>query len=92
MHHIFTVANYPEDVVEHLPQSFDTGIYYGWACVDRGDVHKMVLSVGWNPFYNNKKKSMVSLCIKYMFKLVARCFSPLCTTFKSISLSMCQLL
>merc|ERR1719233_2467730 len=51
-------ANYPEDVVDNLPQSFDTGIYYGWACVDKGDVHKMVLSVGWNPFYKNKKKSM----------------------------------
>ena len=25
--------------------------------VDGGDVHKMVLSMGWNPFYGNTKKS-----------------------------------
>jgi len=46
-------------VVEHLPEEMGTGIYYGWAKVDNGQVHKMVLSVGWNPYYKNEKKSMV---------------------------------
>lgn len=39
----------------------DTGIYYGFASVDNGDVYKMVMSIGWNPFYDNTHKSMVSL-------------------------------
>ena len=59
-------ANFPEDVVDSLPESFDPGVYYGWACVDRGPVYKMVMSVGWNPHYQNEKKSMVSVIIVTM--------------------------
>ncbi|KAJ8962542.1 hypothetical protein NQ318_000934 [Aromia moschata] len=51
-------ANFPVEVVNGLPTDIDTGIYYGFASVDKGDVHKMVLSIGWNPFYQNKVKSM----------------------------------
>lgn len=40
----------------------ETGVYFGWASVDSGDVHKAVLSIGWNPFYENKEKSMVCAC------------------------------
>lgn len=46
--------------MENLPAAFSTGVYYGWACVDDGEVHKMVMSIGWNPYYKNEKKSMVS--------------------------------
>lgn len=52
-------ANFPVEVVRSLPSDFATGIYCGWAQVDSGDVHKMVMSVGWNPFFDNKEKSMV---------------------------------
>ncbi|XP_061875122.1 riboflavin kinase [Colius striatus] len=51
-------ANFSEEVVECFPSDISTGIYYGWACVGNGDVHKMVLSIGWNPFYKNVKKSV----------------------------------
>lgn len=51
-------ANFPDSVVEHLPADISTGIYYGWACVGSGDVYKMVMSIGWNPYYKNTKKSM----------------------------------
>nr|XP_038026819.1 riboflavin kinase isoform X1 [Anas platyrhynchos] len=51
-------ANFSEQVVESFPSDISTGIYYGWACVGNGDVHKMVLSIGWNPFYKNTKKSV----------------------------------
>ncbi|XP_022085388.1 riboflavin kinase-like isoform X2 [Acanthaster planci] len=54
----FPTANYPDDVVKHLPSELTTGVYCGWASVDHGDVHKMVLSLGWNPYYQNTKKSM----------------------------------
>ncbi|CAO1391552.1 unnamed protein product [Diamesa serratosioi] len=52
------LANYSLDVVEALPKDLDTGIYYGFASVDNGDVYKMVMSIGWNPFYDNTHKSM----------------------------------
>ena len=56
-------ANYPEDVVEMLPTSLDSGVYYGWASVDSGPVYKMVMSLGWNPHFKNEKRSMVSVCV-----------------------------
>jgi riboflavin kinase len=52
-------ANFPEHVVQQLPDSLDTGIYFGWACVDNEDVYKMVMSIGWNPYYQNNTRSMV---------------------------------
>jgi len=51
-------ANYPLEVVKSLPAAFNTGVYYGWANVGNGEVYKMVMSIGWNPFYENKQKSM----------------------------------
>lgn len=51
-------ANFPENVVDNLPGDITTGIYYGWASVGYRDVHKMVMSIGWNPYYKNIKKSM----------------------------------
>lgn len=47
------------EVVQNLPSQLETGVYYGFASIDNGDVHKMVMSIGWNPFYENKHKSMV---------------------------------
>ncbi|NXW49722.1 RIFK kinase, partial [Nyctiprogne leucopyga] len=51
-------ANFSEQVVESFPSDISAGIYYGWTCVGNGDVHKMVLSIGWNPLYENIKKSV----------------------------------
>uniref|UniRef100_A0A1L8EI26 riboflavin kinase n=1 Tax=Haematobia irritans TaxID=7368 RepID=A0A1L8EI26_HAEIR len=51
-------ANYPLEVVKSLPDAIQPGVYYGWANVDNGPVYKMVMSIGWNPFYDNKEKSM----------------------------------
>lgn len=65
------IANLPLDVVKNLPEDLGAGIYFGWANVDNGDVHKAVLSIGWNPFYDNKEKSMV--CIWFINLLVPKC-------------------
>ena len=51
-------ANFPESVIENLPPDFDTGIYFGWANIDNGPAYKMVVSIGWNPYYKNEKKSV----------------------------------
>ena len=51
-------------MVESLPKEFNCGVYYGWSQVDDGEVHKMVMSIGWNPHYKNVKKSMVKEQLK----------------------------
>lgn len=45
-----------EDLGE-LGNSLQTGIYYGWAFL-KDEVYQTVISVGWNPFYNNVKKTV----------------------------------
>ncbi|KAL0118571.1 hypothetical protein PUN28_009321 [Cardiocondyla obscurior] len=50
-------ANLLESVISSLPKELNTGIYYGWASL-RGEVYKMVASIGWNPYYKNEKKSL----------------------------------
>lgn len=54
----FPTANFDEDVVAKMPSTMNNGVYFGWANVDKGPVYKMVLSIGWNPYYKNEKKSM----------------------------------
>lgn len=54
------LANLSPDVVKNLPNELQTGIYFGWANVDNGEVYKAVLSLGWNPFFKNEEKSLVS--------------------------------
>lgn len=34
------------------------GVYVGWSSVDRGEVHKCVLSIGFNPFFKNQNKTV----------------------------------
>ncbi|KAB0795661.1 hypothetical protein PPYR_09722 [Photinus pyralis] len=51
-------ANYPPSVVNLLPSDLENGVYYGFASVNKGDIYKMVMSIGWNPFYNNTERSM----------------------------------
>lgn len=37
--------------------NLETGIYYGWSRL-RGEVYRAVVSIGWNPFYHNTKKTI----------------------------------
>lgn len=52
-------ANFPQDVVDRLPEEVGTGTYFGFSFVE-GDtaVRKMVMSIGWNPYFKNEHKSM----------------------------------
>jgi riboflavin kinase len=52
-------ANMDESTVASLPDSLMNGVYYGYASIDNGSVHKMVMSIGRNPHYLNEKRSMV---------------------------------
>jgi len=64
--------------VNDLPEDINTGVYYGWAKVDNGPVHKMVMSIGWNPYFRNIKKSMV--CVSLLFIEMLKCthYSVVC--------------
>ena len=37
--------------------NLDTGIYFGGAVL-KAEIFKTVVSVGWNPFYNNVKRTV----------------------------------
>jgi len=53
-------ANFNQSIVDQLPKDLPTGIYFGWAQVNSHVVYPMVTSVGWNPYFGNKTKSMVN--------------------------------
>ena len=54
-------ANYSEEAVQNLPDSFIHGVFFGWAQLENGPVFKMVMSIGDNPYYNNEKRTMVNI-------------------------------
>jgi len=54
----FPTANFDENVIDGLPDQLIGGIYWGFAQVQNGPVYGMVMSIGWNPFYNNTKRAM----------------------------------
>ena len=49
-------ANVEQDVVDGMKLEL-TGVFLGWARV-RGQVYKAVTSVGWNPHFGNKHKTI----------------------------------
>ncbi|KAJ2700559.1 riboflavin kinase [Coemansia sp. IMI 203386] len=50
-------ANLPESAVAAALQNIPIGVYYGWAQVQHGEVRPMVMSLGWNPYFKNEKRS-----------------------------------
>lgn len=53
------VANLEESIVTEIPDSTKNGIYFGWAKLSNTPVYKMVMSIGWNPYFKNIKRSVV---------------------------------
>eukprot|EP00038_Savillea_parva_P027447 m.59620 g.59620 ORF g.59620 m.59620 type:complete len:159 (+) comp7905_c0_seq1:129-605(+) len=51
-------ANLTDEAIAKLPDDMMQGVYFGWAQIE-GDltVHKSVMSIGWNPYYNNTTRS-----------------------------------
>jgi riboflavin kinase len=74
----FPTANFADDVTDGLPGDFECGIYYGWATVDNGPVNKMVMSVGFNPFYGNSKKTMETHIIHRYDSSLHGCLLKVC--------------
>lgn len=78
-------ANLPDDSLEPITSTVNTGVYYGFAqvrpeCPD-GEaamlpdedlkVWPMVMSLGWNPFYKNQKLTAVSFALFSPFRTYA---------------------
>ena len=62
-------ANLPESEVDKLPANLPAGIYFGWATLHgKPPVYPMVMSIGWNPYYKNEKKTAVWIgCITAVY-------------------------
>ncbi|WZY69105.1 hypothetical protein YC2023_001345 [Brassica napus] len=48
-----STKDYAEELVEH-----PSGVYFGWAGLATRGVFKMVMSIGWNPYFNNTEKTI----------------------------------
>ncbi|CAB81254.1 putative protein [Arabidopsis thaliana] len=48
-----STKDYADELVEH-----PSGVYFGWAGLAKRGVFKMVMSIGWNPYFNNKEKTI----------------------------------
>ncbi|XP_047329254.1 bifunctional riboflavin kinase/FMN phosphatase-like [Impatiens glandulifera] len=42
------------DVLSEHP----SGVYFGWAGLSGRGIYKMVMSIGWNPYFNNSEKTI----------------------------------
>jgi len=54
-------ANLPVEEYEDILKDIPVGVYYGWANVEglnHNQVYAMAMSIGWNPFYKNTKKTV----------------------------------
>jgi len=51
-------ANLPIEEYEEILKDVPVGVYHGWANVQGGPVHKMAMSIGWNPYFKNTKKTI----------------------------------
>ncbi|KAA0152903.1 hypothetical protein FNF29_03427 [Cafeteria roenbergensis] len=51
-------ANLPIESLGAAVDSLESGVYFGWAALSGKGPFKMVMSVGWNPYYKNSKKTI----------------------------------
>jgi riboflavin kinase len=64
-------ANLPDDAIAPYATTLETGVHFGFAKVafrnveavqadpEHDKVYPMVMSIGWNPFYKNQKRTAV---------------------------------
>ncbi|CAO3623141.1 unnamed protein product [Cunninghamella echinulata] len=52
-------ANLSEEAIQKFPAECVTGVYYGYCQIGSvgSTVYPMVMSLGWNPYYHNEKRS-----------------------------------
>jgi FAD synthase len=66
---LFTSANLDPNSFKDLLIDADEGVYFGFAKINNDPIEEMVMSIGWNPQYGNKEKSVVS---NHKYKIIIR--------------------
>ncbi|XP_039049522.1 bifunctional riboflavin kinase/FMN phosphatase isoform X2 [Hibiscus syriacus] len=51
-------ANLSTEGHSSLLSEHPSGVYFGWAGLSTRGVYKMVMSIGWNPYFNNTEKTI----------------------------------
>ncbi|KAF8409353.1 hypothetical protein HHK36_005428 [Tetracentron sinense] len=51
-------ANISTEGYSTILSEHPSGVYFGWAGLSMRGVYKMVMSIGWNPFFNNTEKTI----------------------------------
>ncbi|KAF9621974.1 hypothetical protein IFM89_029194 [Coptis chinensis] len=51
-------ANLSTEGYSNILSEHPSGVYFGWAGLAKQGVHKMVMSIGWNPYFNNTEKTI----------------------------------
>lgn len=97
------LANLPDEATEAMTVVAKTGVYYGYAQVippaermgefEKGElaVLPMVMSLGWNPFYDNKKMTAVSqrsICVRQVCITIRCRRSTSCMASREISMAL----
>lgn len=56
-----------DEAINALVSGLETGVYYGWTQIGEltSQVYPMVMSLGWNPYFKNEKRSAVSLLARF---------------------------
>ena len=54
-----------DEAINALVSGLETGVYYGWTQIGdlKSQVYPMVMSLGWNPYFKNEKRSAVKLSL-----------------------------
>ncbi|KAJ4703375.1 bifunctional riboflavin kinase/FMN phosphatase-like [Melia azedarach] len=51
-------ANLSTEGYSDVLSDHPSGVYFGWAGLSTRGVYKMVMSIGWNPYFDNKEKTI----------------------------------
>ncbi|KAJ4952913.1 hypothetical protein NE237_029745 [Protea cynaroides] len=51
-------ANLSTEGYSKILFEYPSGVYFGWAGLSTRGVYKMVMSIGWNPYFNNREKTI----------------------------------
>ncbi|CAD6340685.1 unnamed protein product [Miscanthus lutarioriparius] len=51
-------ANLPAENFSDVVSEYTSGVYFGWAGLSTRGIYKMVMSVGWNPYFGNTEKTV----------------------------------
>jgi riboflavin kinase len=67
-----------DEAIDALVSGLETGVYYGWTQIGQvsTEVYPMVMSLGWNPYFHNEKRSAVSSIIKHDLYIYIIYYSP----------------